>query len=52
MKPDIILIKKFNKQADIVTICHYQWAIDSLMYIMLQMSLNIVFTVFFISQLL
>ncbi len=43
-------MKKFNKQTDIITIYHYQWAINSLMYIMLQMHLNIVFTVFFISQ--
>jgi len=35
MNSDIILIKKFNKQTDIVTICHYQQAIDLLMYIML-----------------
>ncbi len=35
MNSDIILIKKFNKQTDIVTICCYQWVIDSLMYIML-----------------
>ena len=42
-------MKRFNKQADVVTICHYQWAIDLLMYIMLQMCFDIVFAVFFVS---
>ncbi len=35
MNSDIVLIKKFNKQTDIITICCYQQAINSLMYIML-----------------
>ncbi len=49
MNFDIVLIKKFNKQADIITIHCYQQAINLLMYIMLQMCSDIVFTVFFIS---
>jgi hypothetical protein len=50
MNSDVILTKKFNKQTDIIIICHYQWAIDSLMYIMLLMYFDIVFAVFSVSQ--
>ena len=50
MNSDIVLMKKFNKQADVITICCYQWAINSLTYIMLQMCSDIVFAVFFVSQ--
>ncbi len=47
---DIVFIKKFNKQTDVITICYYQWAINLLMYIMLQTHSDIVFTVFSVSQ--
>jgi len=50
MNSDIVLMKKFNKQTDVITICYYQWAINSLMYIMLQTHSDIVFTVFSVSQ--
>ncbi len=47
---DIVLMKKSNKQTNVITICCYQWAIDSLMYIMLQTHSDIVFAVSSVSQ--